>query len=60
MNLKDVIDEVNYIKSIKGDDEAAHSYRDNLIQSILKEIINDNPQSKKMAKEVIKIFRNKK
>lgn len=38
MTVKDVVEEVEYIRSIAGDDEAAHGAEDDLWEKVLKAI----------------------
>jgi hypothetical protein len=54
MTLKELKEEIKKLEAIKGDDELAHSKEDGLREQVLKEIAKGNPESQKLAREVLK------
>lgn len=57
MTVKDIELAVRNIARMGNDDpEMAHQAQDDLFVHVLKEIAHDNPRSKEMAREVLKII----
>ena len=54
MTREDVINAVEDIRMESEDDERAHSLEDDLYEQVLLAVINNNPESKEMAKEALK------
>lgn len=57
MTIKEIKLAVQNIRRLGNDDpEMAHQAQDSLFVSVLKEVAHDNPYSKEMAREVLKVI----